>query len=148
MTRLVTWICVLTTGASCLLAMSGKPSTEPAHKADVLTVFLTGNELGALQPCGCSGGQLGGFDRRSAILNSVPESKRMIVDTGSLIEGDSEQELFKFRIIIEAFRQLGYDLVNLTVKDIETGKNLGLLDKTESVFELRFHGNEGILFLR
>jgi hypothetical protein len=29
--------------------------------ADEITVFFTGNELGQLQPCGCSGGQLERF---------------------------------------------------------------------------------------
>ena len=92
MMRLVTCICALTVGASCALTMSTKLTAKPTHKtappADVLTVFLTGNELGALQPCGCSGGQLGGLDRRSAVLNSVPASKRLIVDTGSFVEGE------------------------------------------------------------
>ena len=47
-------------GQHLSLAMSKgspkKPSSESAHKTDVLTVFLTGNELEAFQPCGCSDG--------------------------------------------------------------------------------------------
>ncbi|MHC4595488.1 MAG: hypothetical protein ACYS19_11160, partial [Planctomycetota bacterium] len=101
-----------------------------------LTVFLTGNELGALKPCGCSGGQLGGLNRRPAVLNSVPKHKRLIVDTGSLVKSDSEQDLLKFNIIIEAFKLLDYDLVNLSEKDIEICNNLGLLGSIGSVLNI------------
>ncbi|MHC4571358.1 MAG: multiheme c-type cytochrome [Planctomycetota bacterium] len=102
----------------------------------MLTVFLTGNELGTLKPCGCSGGQLGGLDRRLAVFNSVPTSKRLIIDTGSFVEGDSEQDLIKFNIIIQAFNLLGYDLVNLSKKDIEISEGLGLLDSIGSVLNV------------
>lgn len=129
-------MCVLTVGVSCLLAMSAKSSLKSARRTDCITIFLTGNELGALQPCGCSSGQLGGFDRRSAVLNSVPAQKRLIVDTGSLVEGDSEQDLIKFDIVIQAFNLLDYDLVNLSEKDIEIAQNRGLLDNIASVFSV------------
>jgi hypothetical protein len=105
-------------------------------RADTLTVFFTGNVLGALKPCGCSGGQLGGFDRRSAILNTVPKQKRLIVDTGSFIKSSSQQDLIKYNIIIQALELLDYDLVCLSETDIETGKNLGLLDGIESLFNI------------
>jgi len=103
---------------------------------DSLTVFLTGNELGALKPCGCSGGQLGGFDRRSAVLNTVPEDKRLIINTGSLVKSDSEQDLIKYHIIIQALQLLDYDLVSLGEQDIEIGSNLGLLEGIESAFNM------------
>lgn len=101
---------------------------------DSLTVFLTGNELGALKPCGCSGGQLGGFDRRSAVLNSVPENKRLIINSGSFVKSDSEQDLIKYHIIIQALKLLDYDLVSLGEQDIEIGGNLGLLEYIELAF--------------
>ncbi|HUS74118.1 MAG TPA: cytochrome c family protein [Sedimentisphaerales bacterium] len=120
----------LTVAASCVLI------SKPAHKADVVTVFLTGNELGTMKPCGCSGGQLGGLDRRSAVFNSVPAKRRLVIDTGSFVEGDSEQDIIKFNTIIQAFSLLGYDLVNLTEKDIEIAENLGLLDSIGSLFNI------------
>jgi len=134
--RLVICICVLAVGATCIPDKSTKPSVKPLHKTDVLMVFLTGNELGALKPCGCSGGQLGGFDRRSAVFNSVPQDRRLIVDTGSFVEGSGEQDLIKFDIIIQAFCRLKYDLVNLAEKDIEIIESLGLLDSISSVFSV------------
>jgi hypothetical protein len=138
MMRLVTCICVLAVGVSCIPDEStrrGGPA-KSVRKTDVLTVFLTGSELGALKPCGCSGGQLGGFDRRLAVLDSVPRQRRLIVDTGGFVEGDSEQDLIKFDIIIQAFSRLDYDLVNLAEKDIEIAENLGLLNSIGSVFNV------------
>jgi hypothetical protein len=113
---------------SCLPSRSQKQATESSQQVNVLTIFVTGSELGALKPCGCSGGQLGGFDRRAAVLNSVDREYRLIIDTGSFVESDNQQDLIKFGIIINAFRLLGYDLVNLTHEDIEIAQQLGLLN--------------------
>jgi len=114
--------------ASCIPDRQPKPPAKPVERADGFVVFLTGSELGALKPCGCSGGQLGGFDRRWAVLNSVPRQRKLIVDTGSLVESDSQQDLIKFSIIIQALGLLDYDLVNLTEKDLQIAQNLGLLN--------------------
>jgi hypothetical protein len=151
MKRLVTCICVLLIVTSCELTTStkqskdtekGRPeisatsSIKSAGKSDSLTIFFTGNELGALKPCGCSGGQLGGLDRRSTVFNSVSKQSRLIVDTGSLVKNDGEQDLIKFNIIIQAFGLLDYDLVSLSEKDIEIGMNLGLLDGTGTALNM------------
>jgi hypothetical protein len=105
-------------------------------KTDVITVFLTGNELGVLKPCGCSGGQLGGLERRPAVFDSVPAKRRMIVDTGRLVEGDGEQDLIKFDIFVQAFSLLGYDAVNLTEEDMKIAGSLGLIEGIGSLFNI------------
>ena len=103
---------------------------------DEFTVFLTGNVLGALKPCGCSGGQLGGLERRPAIFNTVPGQQRLIIDTGSFVKSDGEQDLIKYHIIVQALQQLDYDLVGLSEQDIETGRNIGMLESIESSFNI------------
>jgi len=135
MMRFAICICLML-AASCVPDRQPKPPAKPVEKADGFVVFLTGSELGALKPCGCSGGQLGGLDRRWAVLNSVPRQRKLIVDTGSLVESDSEQDLIKFNIIIQAFGLLDYDVVNLTEKDIEIAKTLGLLDRVGLIFNV------------
>lgn len=105
-------------------------------QCDGIAVFLTGSELGMLKPCGCSGGQLGGLDRRWAIFNSVSATERLIVDTGGFVDGNSEQDLIKFNIIIEAFGLLGYDLVNLRENDVEIAESQGLLEGIGSVLNV------------
>lgn len=139
--RLVSCICLVC--ASCVSDVTTEPSAESLRKtsagcltADALTVFFTGNELGELKPCGCSGGQLGGLERRAAVFNRVPRGKSLIVDTGSLVKSDSEQDLIKFNIILQAFKLLDYDLVSLGEKDIEIGRNVGLLDDIGPAFNI------------
>ena len=84
---------------------------------DSITVFLTGREMGSLKPCGCSGGQLGGLERRSAILDAVPEDQRLLISTGSQIADTTEQDLIKYPIFIQALSLLGYDVINMTPED-------------------------------
>lgn len=135
---LITCICILAAGASCVFRTSKKTAQYEQGRlmTDEFTVFLTGNELGALKPCGCSGGQLGGLDRRPAILDTAPKQKRLIIDTGSFVRSDGEQDLIKYHIIIEALQQLDYDLINLSDKDIEIGRNIGMVGIIESAFDI------------
>jgi hypothetical protein len=136
--RLVTCICIIMAGASCVLRTPKKVAQyeQERSRTDEFVIFLTGNELGELKPCGCSGGQLGGLDRRPAILDTVPEQKRLIIDTGSFVKSDGEQDMIKYNIIIEALQQLNYDLLRLSEKDIEIGKNIGMLDIIKSAFDI------------
>ena len=65
MTGKTAFIFLLT--ATTVFAVPG----APGQTRELVTIFFTGNELGSMQPCGCSGGQLGGLDRRYAVLNAV-----------------------------------------------------------------------------
>lgn len=116
---------MLAVGLSCPSGTGERPP-QPSGGDAALTMFFTGNELGSLKPCGCSGGQLGGLEKRAAIFNSVPASNRLLVETGSLVGSDSEQDLIKFRILFEALKHLNYDVVHLTDRDLEIAGPLGL----------------------
>jgi len=126
-----------------LCALTAPPKKPLITKArlnspqgEQLTVFITGNELGTLKPCGCTGGQLGGLDRRMTVFETVPVSRRLIIDTGALVDGFGEQDQIKFNTIVQAYNLLGYDLVNLTEADVEIARTLGLLDIIGSVFHV------------
>jgi len=134
--RLFSCVCILTVAGSCISGMSSNSGSKPDTTAEVATLFLTGNELGMLKPCGCSGGQLGGLDRRPAILNAVQPSKRLVLDTGSFVEDDSEQSRIKLQIILEAFDHLKYDVVNLTDRDVEMVRDIGLQESGQMSFKL------------
>jgi len=120
----------------CILGMSANERTPPATADEQVVIFLTGNELGAMKPCGCSGGQLGGLDRRKAVFDTISPKNRLIVDTGSLIENNSEQNRIKFGIIVQSFDVLGYDLINLTNGDLEVARSLGLLESIADIFSV------------
>lgn len=123
-------VVALATFLSCTPSASRRPPVRrrPPAESDSLTVFLTGSSLGRLKPCGCSGGQLGGLERRPAIFNTVPPEKRLLIDTGALVPGSGDQDLIKFGIIVEALARLNYQVVNLTDKDVEIARNQGWLD--------------------
>ena len=143
MKQLIICICILIIVTSCEFSShenssgNNKKPVEITSKndetsADSISIFLTGNMLGKLKPCGCSGGQLGGLDRRPAIFNTVPADKRLIIDTGSMVEDLSDQSFFKFIIIMESLKYLDYDVVNLTSEDLDMVKKFGSVD-TDSV---------------
>ena len=115
----------------CLFVLLFFCSFAPAGE---ITVLFTGNELGSMKPCGCSGGQLGGLDRRYAVFSAVKPENRLIIDTGSLVPELTEQNLIKFNTIVQAFTQLGYDLVNLTEQDVIIARQAGLLEGLDSAF--------------
>ncbi len=121
---------------SCGSDVATGPSAETPSEIESLTVFFTGNVLGELKPCGCSGGQLGGLSRRAVIFNRISKDKRLIIDTGSLVESQGEQDVIKYNITLQALKELDYDLVSLSEKDIDTGKNVGLFEDIGSLFNV------------
>ncbi len=126
---------LLVLGAGCVFVRAGdRPTPGPADNS--IVVFLTGNGQGWLKPCGCSGGQLGGLSRRSALLERAAPSRRLIIETGDLIPEMSEQMLIKFSIFLQAFRMLEYDLVNLTAQDLYVVQQLGLLEELKGQISL------------
>jgi len=133
MRLLASCLFVIVVAASCVPVERAEPPEKSIRKSNAIAIFLTGSELGELKPCGCSGGQLGGLDRRAEILDSVPDESRLIIDTGSFVEGQSEQDLIKFNILVQGLDLLDYDLIHLTEHDIETARNLGLLGSIDSV---------------
>jgi len=126
---------VLASGLSCPSPVSRRPAGSSVQHADGIVLFFTGSELGALKPCGCSGGQLGGLEKRRSVFGRVREGRRLVVDTGGLIAGDREQDLIKFRILFEAYGLLGYDLVHLTARDMEIAASLNLQTDAERPFD-------------
>jgi hypothetical protein len=144
----VAGICAMAGGLSCpsgTVERATLPTQKQAEPVppDELAIFLVGSELGSLRPCGCSGGQLGGLEKRAAVFNSVPASRRLVVGTGSLVPSDREQDLMKFRILFEAFGRLNYDVVHLTGRDVEMAGRLGLLADSKPPFSVLRAGEEG-----
>ena len=41
-----------------------------------LTLLISGEELGYLEPCGCAEGQLGGFPRRDSVIQQLAVSSQ------------------------------------------------------------------------
>jgi hypothetical protein len=97
---------------------------------DAFYVFLTGNALGSLSPCGCSVHQLGGLDKRAAVWKDVSADRTVILDTGNFLKKTGEQDLVKFDIMMQALSMMGYDVVNFSAADLGTASSRGYLGGT------------------
>jgi len=93
-----------------------------------LTLLLTGQARSTLKPCGCSEAQLGGISRRQAVLDRVAPDQRLVIDTGGLLAGDSEQDRIKLETFFQALAVLGYDLVHLDPRDYAIARQRGLIE--------------------
>jgi hypothetical protein len=114
-------------------------------EGDTITIFLSGNTLSQLKPCGCAAGQLGGFSRRQVIFDQVDAKTRLLVDTGNFLIDNTPQDMVKLNTIISSLIALGYDAVNFSDKDLAAVsdgydikqmpfKIIGTGEKLESVF--------------
>jgi len=92
-------------------------STEHAE-SETITVFLSGNTLSQLKPCGCAAGQLGGFSGRQAIFDKVDAKNRLLVDTGNFLIDNTPQDMVKLDTIITSLITLNYDVVNFNKDDL------------------------------
>jgi hypothetical protein len=110
------------------MAMSQEPFAATGRPSDTVTVFFTGNELGAMKPCGCASGQLGGLEKRIEIFNAVDRGSRIVLDTGRFVPTEGPQDLIKFNIISQALGILGYDVLVLTPEDLQTAEDLDVID--------------------
>jgi hypothetical protein len=131
------FLAVATIAALSAVALNGEPevavrdSNAPKVKMEEsLYVFLTGNELSSLRPCGCAERQLGGFDKRPGVWRDIIADRRLVIETGNLLLKGGEQDLIKFDIMVQAFSLLGYDLVNFTKADLDIAAPRGYLAGT------------------
>jgi len=108
--------------------LTGDSHSRIPSGENTVTVFLTGNLLGTLQPCGCSAGQLGGFSRRQAVLETVADDRKIVVDTGNFLSGDTQQDELKLDIIFQALSILKYDAAHLNADELSLATELGLVE--------------------
>jgi len=104
-----------------------KITDVPKVPDEGFVLILTGNWLGQLEPCGCSERQLGGIDRRTRVLQSVKPKNRLLLDAGPLIDRDDRQSQLKLETFLHSMKQLQYDAIALTGREVGILKeNLGL----------------------
>ena len=91
-----------------------------------LTILYSGEELGELEPCGCSKGMLGGITRRDTLISSIRKAHPhlLILSTGNIISQPTRQSEMKYQIAMTAMKHMGYDAINLGDKDLLLGIDL------------------------
>ncbi len=110
-----------------------KPAAGPFAdwpESPLAVLVISGEQLGYLEPCGCTEGQLGGLLRRYEFIESLTSKKHwplVKVDLGSLIKdpaaarGGPEQTKLKFHVALEALAALKYDALALSAEDLKVG---------------------------
>jgi len=126
--RPVIFIAAFSAIVAAAWAMSARPPGIADQPPAAISIFLTGNEFGEMKPCGCASGQLGGLDRRAALLSGSETSRKLIVDTGNFVDTEAPQDLIKFNIIGQSLGLLDYDLVVFKPRDVEIAREQGLLE--------------------
>jgi hypothetical protein len=74
-----------------------------------VTVAFTGEDEGRLEPCGCTPAMLGGLARRPARIaaSREPGVRMVVVAGGSLVEGKSDYDRLRLRVVVDALRSMG-----------------------------------------
>ena len=115
-----------------------------------LTLLISGEELGYLEPCGCAEGQLGGFPRRDSVIQQLAVKGKTLVPVanGDLIEDASRQSELKAEIGFTALKEMGYVAYNIGERDLLLGiDRLEYLQDTSGIPFLSanlFHGENRV----
>ncbi len=115
-----------------------------------LTLLISGEELGYLEPCGCAEGQLGGFPRRDSVIQqlAVKGKTLLLVANGDLIDHASRQSELKAEIGFTALKEMGYVAYNIGERDLLLGVDrLRYLQNTSGIPFLSanlFHGENRV----
>jgi Cytochrome c554 and c-prime len=118
---------------------STKATTPPKPDPDALfvnwptpdaAVIISGEQVGYLEPCGCTAGQKGGLARRHELIDRLRKQgwKLALFDLGSLINdpnkprhGGPLETAIKFDYSLKALTKIGYDAVALSPVDFKMG---------------------------
>ena len=104
---------------------SSSQSMRPteAESGPSLTLLISGEELGYLEPCGCAEGQLGGFPRRDSMIQQLAVKGKTLlpIANGDLIDDASRQSELKAEIGFAALKEMGYAAYNIGERDLLLG---------------------------
>lgn len=93
-------------------------------------LFLTGNQSGYIEPCGCTGlaNAKGGLARRFTLLEEIRAKNWPVValDVGAQVRRFGRQPEIKFQTSVDALKKMEYDAVGFGMEDLR-------LDSTELI---------------
>ncbi|MCA8986102.1 MAG: hypothetical protein KDA78_00580 [Planctomycetaceae bacterium] len=91
--------------------------TRPA-----LSLILTGEQHGYMEPCGCSETQSGGISRRADLFRQLREDKGWEVvgiELGDLVKRSRTQDRIKYDVMYDALTTMGYQTLSLGPSDLQ-----------------------------
>ncbi len=91
-------------------------------------VILSGEQIGYLEPCGCTAGQKGGLGRRLDLIHKLEKQgwKLAKLDLGSLINdpntnGGPQETRIRYTYGLKALQAMDYDAIALSADGPEAG---------------------------
>jgi len=114
-----TWIwiiVVLATGIVVGIALRPGPARAPGP----LTVLFTGEILGEMEPCKCSGEGAGGLPALGGFLAQRP-GERLLVDVGCQGRGARDFEVLRLQAVLRGMAVMGYDAANVGEHEVWLG---------------------------
>ncbi len=98
-------------------------AADPRDAAETLDVVFTGGDRGQMEPCGCTGGMLGGLSRRHARIQAFlgPGVPFVVLSGGGLVTGGDEYDRLRFDAIVEALGLMGFAAIAPTRREIALG---------------------------
>src|SRR5437016_549293 len=94
-------------GAAYVFGCRVRSAPAPDH----ITLFVTGDSRGYLEPCGCRRDQAGGLSGRATLIGSKKPAERLVLDVGNLTSGGRPYEILKLGYMMEGMSTIGYDAV-------------------------------------
>jgi Cytochrome c554 and c-prime len=121
--------------ASIKGALSASPTQKPSEAKlfsdwdDMVgAIIISGEQIGYLEPCGCTSGQLGGLGRRYDLIDRLRHQRLplALIDLGSIAEppgarGGPVESRIKFGIALRALTAMQYDALALSAADLKQG---------------------------
>lgn len=101
------------------LVSPGDGAPRPGSR---LRIVFTGETLGELEPCDCSGEMAGGLPARGGYVRSErAKGDLLLVDTGCIGRGARDFERLRARATLRGMRVMGYHAVNLGEHELWLG---------------------------
>jgi len=115
-------ICLVLIVLSSVVYAGYTLSTSGRH-LDFVTLVFSGGELGYLEPCGCSEGQLGGIARRDSFIQHLRKNENIVlpIANGNFIKDNSSQSELKADVGFLALADMGYIAYNVGERDLLLG---------------------------
>lgn len=98
------------TGVSLLSGCGERKPLDDSH----LTIHLTCDTSGRLEPCGCFTGQHGGLTRLRTWLGERKHPGHVLkLDAGGALAGQADYDLIQYRFLARAYQNMGFAALNM-----------------------------------
>lgn len=105
----------------CVELVKKHPVVKPVLP---VTLLLSGETNGLLEPCRCSERQLGGISRRAGLIKSIAATQQpntLVLDNGDVVSTMGRQEELKYETAIMSMNQMGCVAMGVGEGDLTLG---------------------------